>query len=51
MSLALVIARKEIRDHWRDRKALLSAAMMALMGPAVVMLVSMSDRVTGDSGR
>ena len=50
MTLALLIARKEIRDHFRDGKALLSAAMMALMGPGVVFLVSMSDRVKGDSG-
>jgi sodium transport system permease protein len=47
---ALLIAQKEIRDHVRDGKALLSAATMALMGPAVVLLVSMSDRVKGDSG-
>jgi sodium transport system permease protein len=50
MTLALLIARKEIRDHLRDGKALLSAAMMALMGPGVVLLVTMSDRVKGDSG-
>jgi sodium transport system permease protein len=50
MTLALLIARKEIRDHLRDGKALFSAATMALMGPGVVWLVSLSDRVTGDSG-
>jgi sodium transport system permease protein len=50
MKLAALIAAKEIRDHIRDAKALLSSAMMALMGPGVVMLVSLSDRVKTESG-
>jgi sodium transport system permease protein len=43
-----IVAVKEIRDHARDRRSLLSSAFMALMGPGVVMLVSMSDRVRGE---
>ena len=50
MSLSFVIARKEIRDHLRDTRALLSSAFMALMGPAVVLLVSLSDRAPGQNG-
>jgi sodium transport system permease protein len=50
MKQAWVIARKEIRDHIRDRRSLASSAFMALMGPAVVLLVSLSDRLrSGDS--
>jgi sodium transport system permease protein len=47
MKQAWVIARKEIRDHSRDHRSLASSAFMALMGPAVVLLVSMSDRMRG----
>ncbi len=36
----LVIARKEILDHSRDRRSVLSAALYALMGPIVVSLVA-----------
>jgi sodium transport system permease protein len=50
MSLIFVVARKEIRDHIRDLRSLASAAMMALMGPAVVLLVSLSDRASGPNG-
>jgi sodium transport system permease protein len=50
MRLAAVIARKEILDHLRDRRSLLSSAMLTLMGPAVVFLVSLSPRVRGDEG-
>lgn len=45
MRLAVVIARKEIRDHARDTRSLVSSTFMTLMGPAVVLLVSMSDRM------
>lgn len=44
MSAVLVVARKEIREHLRDGRALASAALMALMGPGVVAIVAMSDR-------
>lgn len=50
MNLPLVVARKEIRDHLRDTRSLLSSAMMALMGPGIVLLVSLSDRVRGPEG-
>jgi sodium transport system permease protein len=42
MSARLTIATKEIRDHLRDRRSLVSAAMFSLMGPAVILLVSQS---------
>jgi sodium transport system permease protein len=48
MKRAAVIARKEIRDHLRDRRSLLSSVMMALLGPGVVLLVSLSGRTQGD---
>jgi sodium transport system permease protein len=47
LMLPLVIAGKEIQDHLRDWRSLVSAALFALMGPGVVLLVSMSDRATG----
>ena len=47
MTLALIVARKEIRDHLRDRKSLLSSALLTLMGPGVVLIVSLSDRAAG----
>jgi sodium transport system permease protein len=50
MRLAGVIAWKEIRDHIRDRRSLASSGFTALMGPAVVLLVSMSDRVRSGDG-
>lgn len=50
MSLSFVVAWKEIRDHSRDPRSLFSSAMMALMGPGVVLLVSMSDRAPGQAG-
>jgi sodium transport system permease protein len=49
-TLALAVAGKEIRDHARDVRSLLSSALMALMGPAVVFLVSLSDRTRGPEG-
>jgi sodium transport system permease protein len=42
MSARLTIAAKEIRDHLRDRRSLVSAAMYSLMGPAVILLVAQS---------
>ena len=46
MRLSLVVAVKEIRDHLRETRSLTSSALLALMGPAVVLLVSMSDRTS-----
>jgi sodium transport system permease protein len=40
----VIIARKEIVDHLRDRRSLASTAAYALMGPAIVMLVSLSPK-------
>jgi sodium transport system permease protein len=37
---SLIVARKEIVDHLRDRRSLLSGALYSLMGPLVVMAVS-----------
>jgi sodium transport system permease protein len=37
-----IVARKELMDHFRDTGSLVSGALYALMGPAVVLLVSFS---------
>src|SRR5919112_301730 len=50
MKLAAIIARKEILDHLRDRRSMLASAMMALMGPGVVFLVSLSARTRAEEG-
>ena len=42
MSGCVTIALKEIREHLRDRRSLRAAALYALMGPAVILLVSQS---------
>lgn len=47
MRLALIVAAKELRDHARDVRSLLSAALLTLMGPGVVLIVSWSDRASG----
>ena len=47
MNPFVVVARKEILDHLRDRRAVLSSAMIALLGPGVVLLVSLSGRTRG----
>ena len=44
MLAPLVIARKEIRDHLRDTRSLVSSALYALMGPLVVGMVSFAVR-------
>lgn len=41
---ALIVARKEIRDHLRDTRSLVSSAFYALMGPLVVGMVSIAVR-------
>lgn len=50
MSPVLVVARKEITDHARDIRSLLSSGMMALMGPGIVVVVSLSHRTGGQDG-
>src|ERR1700690_822695 len=42
LSHALIVARKEIRDHLRDTRSLVSSAFYALMGPLVVGMVSIA---------
>ncbi len=46
----LVIARKEILDHLRDRRSVFSSSLYALMGPIVVTLVSFSLPKGGPGG-
>ena len=36
MSPSMLIARKELLDHFRDSRSLLSSVLYALMGPVVV---------------
>lgn len=50
LSAFLVIARKEIVDHVRDRRSVLAGALYALMGPIVVSLVSFSLPKGGPGG-
>jgi sodium transport system permease protein len=50
LSPSLLIARKEIRDHLRDRRSIVSAALYALMGPIVVSFVSFSLPKAGPAG-
>ena len=42
MSGWMTVAIKEIRDHGRDRRSLVSAALYSLMGPVVILLVAQS---------
>jgi sodium transport system permease protein len=46
---SLIVARKEILDHVRDRRSLLPAVAYSLMGPAVVLLVSFSPKARDGS--
>ena len=48
-STCLIVARKEMVDHLRDRRSLASALAYALMGPALVMLVSFSPKARSES--
>lgn len=43
----LIVARKEALDSLRDTRSVVSSLMYALMGPAVVFMVSMAARVDG----
>ena len=40
----LIVARKEIRDHLRDTRSLVSSLFYALMGPLVVGMVAIAMR-------
>jgi sodium transport system permease protein len=42
MSGWMTVALKELRDHRRDRRSLVSAALYSLMGPIVIFLVAQS---------
>ncbi|HEX3745045.1 MAG TPA: ABC transporter permease subunit [Bryobacteraceae bacterium] len=42
LNAIVIVARKELLDSWRDRRAMLSAALYCLMGPAVVWMVSLT---------
>ena len=43
MSGWMTVAVKEIRDHGRDRRSLMSAALYSFMGPVVILLVAQSS--------
>ena len=45
----LIVARKELVDHLRDTRSLVSTTLHASMGPAVVMLVSFSSAARRDA--
>ena len=51
LAQSLIIARKEILDHSRDIRSLVSSVFYALMGPLVVLLVSLAKpgSKSGDS--
>jgi sodium transport system permease protein len=49
LRLALIVAAKEIVDHVRDVRSMASAALYALMGPAVVLLVIIAAGQSGDA--
>jgi sodium transport system permease protein len=44
LTATLIVARKEAVDSLRDTRSVISSAMYALMGPAVVFMVSMAVR-------
>lgn len=45
---SLVVARKELLDHFRDTRALMSTALYTLMGPAIVALLATSVQLGGE---
>ena len=49
MRATLIVARQELRHHFRDTRALASNVLYAAMGPAIVLLVSLSS--AGDRSR
>ena len=50
MQTCITVARKELHDHLRDIRSLGSTALYALMGPAVVGIVSWSPAASGPRG-
>jgi len=50
MSACLTVARKELRDHARDVRSLLTAGLLLLIGPAVVTLVARSPLAAREQG-
>ena len=44
----LTVAAKELLDGWRDRRAMVSAALYCLMGPGVVSMVGLTVRESHD---
>ena len=46
---SLIVARKEMLDHLRDTRSLMSMTLHASMGPAIVMLVSFSGAARRDT--
>jgi sodium transport system permease protein len=49
-SQSLIVARKEIVDHLRDRRSLMAGLLYTLMGPLVTMVVSFSGQVGDKPG-
>jgi sodium transport system permease protein len=49
MNSPLVITSKEIIDHFRDARAVLSSLLFALMGPLVIGMVSLAPGIKGVS--
>lgn len=47
LNQALIVARKEIVDSLRDVRSVISSLLYALMGPLVVLMVSVATRVDG----
>jgi sodium transport system permease protein len=50
LSQSIIVARKEIVDHLRDLRSVISSLMYALMGPVVVFLVALTLRTQPRSG-
>ena len=49
MTVVATIMRKELQDHLRDVRSLVSATLLAMLGPTVVLLVSLSGQAGGSS--
>ena len=45
LSQALIVARKEVTDNFRDVRSVISSLLYSLMGPGVVLMVSAASRV------
>lgn len=50
MPACLIVARKELSDHSRDIRSLVTAAGLLLMGPAIVALISKSPIASREGG-